>query len=263
MVRKLIIGLILVLAFSNPCFASLNDLLDATVGLRSINGSGTGFVIREDKDSLYILTAGHVISNSMSNMSVFLYSDVEESHSINSETLSVIHDVWSQSNDIALLKIAKKDFKGYKLPKPVKLAKTRPIMGDTTYSVGTPSGNWPTLFRTKTIVSNPNYLRLDMSIEKGRSGSGVFNKNEELVGVVIWSNGVCVCLDSIQNFLAEYDRTHPVQVDINAKNDINKQETVPPPADHQRSLWHYFFSFEAGLVSILFGRTYEGFMAST
>ena len=150
--------------------------------------SGSGFIYGVDKESTYIITNNHVVTNS--NNYKVTYTDGKEV----SATL-VGSDVYS---DIAVLKVkTREDYDKVSLGNSNNL---KP--GDTTFVVGAPLNNEYSWTVTRGIISGKerlveisttqqsssdyviSVLQTDAAVNSGNSGGPLCNANGDVIGVV-------------------------------------------------------------------------------
>ena len=59
--KKVVLSIFLVLITCSSTYAGLEEVGEATCKIKTPMGGGTGTVFKEDEDSLFILTAAHVV----------------------------------------------------------------------------------------------------------------------------------------------------------------------------------------------------------
>ena len=157
-------------------------------------GSGSGIAIRSDTNGTFIVTNKHVCSTAS-------YKSLKQKSSFNTTTyvpLTVkpmgdaektqplfytaqVMEV-AQNYDLCLLYIDEPDFA------TTPIGKNPPVIGDKLYSYSNPFG-FPGIFSEGEVnfsvyVDNSLYQMTTVYAQMGSSGSGVFNTNGELIGIV-------------------------------------------------------------------------------
>src|SRR3989344_4831394 len=160
---------------------SIQDAKDSVVRISTDDGSGTGFVFKNDG---YILTNYHVVKNSSSPRITF------------SDKTQVIGKVfnWDEKTDLAVIKVDRKDLKALPFGDSEKLASGQSLIG-----IGFPLGdNLPGeatvtkgTFSAKRYVEETGveYIQVDANLNPGNSGSPVITNCGEVMGVVAISIG--------------------------------------------------------------------------
>lgn len=157
----------------------------SVVSLRSLEGSGTGFVLEEDG---LVLTNAHVVTSPLPyHMRVDVVKDGKTFAMIFKKVSIVgIHP----KLDLALVKVDAKAA-GVKLI-PVTMSRTNAIPGQGVYAIGNPgAGDGQILHKTITrgIVSQIRpvegvvYIQHDAAINSGNSGGPLCNSKGEVIGV--------------------------------------------------------------------------------
>lgn len=140
------------------------------------NSDGSGFIVQENG---YIATSYHIIDGS-DKIKVIMYDGAEYSAKLVGK---------DESSDIALLKIdAPKKFKAITWGDSDKIR-----AGDQVFAIGNPLGFKNTV--TSGIISYKDrhlpgqteisYLQTDANVNYGNSGGPLFDKNDQLVGMVV------------------------------------------------------------------------------
>lgn len=140
--------------------------------IQTDKGIGTGFVVLQNGNSSYIVTANHVIDKNIKVKSYGtnqLYSPVLFSN--------------DETNDLAILLLD-----NVVIP-PIPWAvdnNNYPKIGDEVFAIGNPLGISGTL--TKGIISNldNNILQTDAALNPGNSGGPIINKYGQALAVVVW-----------------------------------------------------------------------------
>ncbi len=158
----------------------------SVVSLKSIEGSGTGFVLEEEG---LILTNAHVVTSPLPyQMRVDVIKDGKTVPMIFKKVkIEGVHP----KLDLALVRVDAKAA-GVKLI-PVTLSKTPVLPGQGVYAIGNPgAGDGTTLDKTITrgivsqtgrIIEGVPYIQHDAAINPGNSGGPLCNAAGEIVGV--------------------------------------------------------------------------------
>ena len=159
---------------------------------------GSGVVIRTDSSGSYILTNYHVVANGFK----FRIKDSFGSYFKGSKI------VFDKVKDLALLKVTDS-----KIGKETKFSQAdRLSIGDRLYSIGNPKGYSGSFYQGyvsylgRSTRDFKNLIQLDMNLEEGSSGSGVFNSEGELVGLIVGIDGrisFAINSEDIQRFLRQ------------------------------------------------------------
>jgi V8-like Glu-specific endopeptidase len=179
------------------------EIKDVSQATCRINNRATGIVFAEDKTDLWVITAGHVMTNSKGELIKDFYVQFfngKESKKFKAEALWHVHqyDVLYYrgryagksltTNDLGFIKVNKKQFGTYPIPKPIPLAPqgTKLEIGQKILSSGYPGG--------KEKKDVPDGIVIKKSKDKfdytpapvpGQSGSGIVT-DDGIVGIVIW-----------------------------------------------------------------------------
>ena len=167
------------------------------------NQAGSGFIFHEDEKFLYIITAGHVISKSVSAISVkFKDGDKTEAQRIYSDP----------KYDFAIIAIPKDSPKVPKAARPARLGDSSKIkVGHAVGAYGNPRGlSYSASVGIISSVERSNELdcdvfQTDAAFGPGSSGGPLIDlKTGEVIGINVWSLG-----DSL-NFSIKIDLVKPV-----------------------------------------------------
>ncbi len=207
--------------------ASIRDVLNATCRIVVKHSDdtwhrGSGTIYKIDKESVYIITAGHLINHSALS-SVNFYVDGEPYPRMIAVTYQCIYKadspkrffsfLESGNRDFAIIKMPKSQFSYFKksIPKPIPLANDILTLADngTIISAGCPNGDWPTAFIGHIESAKTNGLYFQPKPHQGRSGSGIFDiSGEVIVGIVLWrlpAVGYGINHRQIHKFIKEHD----------------------------------------------------------
>jgi len=161
---------------------------------------GSGTLIYQDKERIYILTAGHC-TDEHKRLHVIFFNKGIPSPAMEAE-LVVQKYVKGTVDDLAIISVEKKLFKDYPIPKAMSLgAKEEKItFGRRIISCGTPGGRWPTAFIGSLGPDYGNAFLFMPKPIKGRSGSGIFDEDgEKILGIIIAQRGEIGLAVSIKN----------------------------------------------------------------
>lgn len=204
--RYALLGIFTFLLLVSPTYASIDELSKATVGV-STSGMkiGTGVVVKETEDKYYILTAGHLVSNQgkpVDDLAVYFFHAGFDSRPIPAkiEYGKLDTNKWL---DFAIISIDKEIF--YEAPKVLQLGKDKPLykMGMTIETFGLPHGQWPTGQRGHIFNHNikDGFFIYRPSPETGRSGSAIINKDNIILGIVVFTSGQCMAHDHLYSYI--------------------------------------------------------------
>jgi hypothetical protein len=178
---------------------------------------GSGTLIFQDKERIYILTAGHC-TDGYKKLHVIFFNTGVPCAAMEAELL-IQKYVKDTIDDIAIISVEKKLFKDYPIPKAMPLGTTEEkiTLGRKIISCGTPGGRWPTMFLGSI---GPDYgtafLFLPQPV-KGRSGSGIFDEDgTKILGVVIAQRGeigLAVSIKSIYRLLGDHAKPKPAKIE--------------------------------------------------
>ncbi len=143
-------ALLFALCLSVPIAGLANDAHDmcreATVRIRNGSSMGSGTVFRESSDAFYILTNAHVAGTQLGNrVELEFWREGHQSRPVPGETVAVAY-IPRAYRDIAVVKVDKTSLGTYS-PPIIPLAGSQDSFNyQNIYSVGCPSGRWPTAF---------------------------------------------------------------------------------------------------------------------
>lgn len=208
--------------YSLPNMEGIKLLLNNKPPVPVKTGSGSGVIIAEVKDRLYILTAGHVTEHSTSVILKFPTLGIECPARLEFEVFEwPIHDErMIPGNDVAIVSIPK--IEGL-MPIPLDLHHSKKA-----FTVGFAATEQMPSWANVTINSwSKDYFIMDFNPAQGRSGSPVFSKNG-VMGLVLMVRGQCISAERIQEIL---------------KENCNEVVKTDNPA---YSVWTYIFITQVG-----------------
>lgn len=148
---------------------------------QTIQGSGSGFVYKKDKEFAYLLTNHHVIDKTDRVTVTFANNKVIEGKLLGSDSLL----------DIAVVRVpSTPDIKELKLSTSENL-----VLGEAVFAIGTPvseeyfnsvTGGYISGLNRKvevSIGSIQNVIQIDVAINPGNSGGPLFNIKGEVIGI--------------------------------------------------------------------------------
>lgn len=179
---------------------------------------GTGVAYEESKDYIYILTAGHVITNKkgelLPDLYAYFYKNAVPSGPFPMELVKLDYNTTVDMTetlkirDLAILKIKKELIKKEDIPVVIPLAEKMDIKVDQQIlSIGCPGPTTPLSYPSMVhgrikFIKNEGFT-FSPNVLAGRSGSPVFDiKGEKIVGIVIWSThfgGRAISIDGMTN----------------------------------------------------------------
>ncbi|QDT60634.1 hypothetical protein SV7mr_31580 [Stieleria bergensis] len=235
--------LALTLAVAAPGFAIAGDLHDtcreATVRIRNGNSMGSGTLFRESEEHLYILTNAHVAGTGLGNrVEVEFWKAGHQSRPIEAETVAVAY-IPRAYRDIAVVRIDRRALGNYR-PPVIPLAGSQDSFNyQNIFSVGCPSGRWPTAFEGFALRRQANggdTIHFVPMPAGGRSGSAIFDVNSgeaQIIGLIAWRS-----TDSGGHGLDGRGETHgygiamthqEVWAGLSGKQTTSSVLLVPPP----------------------------------
>ena len=212
---------------NNTIKSSINKIYDAVVYIENykgdkLQGTGTGFVYKKDKEKGYIITNHHVIENT--NKVIIVTTDGKEV-----EATLLGSDEYA---DIAVLSVPLEN-----VLKVAEIGKsTEAELGDTLFTVGSPLGRDYMGTVTKGILSGKNrtvevsltngafvmdVLQTDAAINPGNSGGPLVDINGQVIGV----NSLKLVQDEIEGM----GFAIPIEVATSVAEKIEKDGKVIRP----------------------------------
>jgi hypothetical protein len=189
-------ALLFALCLSVPIAAIANDAHDmcreATVRIRNGSSMGSGTVFRESSDSFYILTNAHVAGTDLGNrVEVEFWRDGHQSRPVSGDTVAVAY-IPRAYRDIAVVRVPKQSLGSYE-PPVIPLAGSQDSVNyQNIFSVGCPSGRWPTAFEGFALRRQANggdTIHFVPMPAGGRSGSAIFDvqsRRPSIIGLIAW-----------------------------------------------------------------------------
>ncbi len=189
-----LVGMLMIAGLCNAGYCEdPHDLCRAaTVRIRNGSSLGSGTVFRDSDSSLYILTNAHVAGTRLGNpVTCEFWIRGHQSHPIPGITVAVSY-VPGGYRDIAVVRIDRSQLQGFRPPVIPLADPNQPASYDALYSVGCPSGRWPTAFegfslrREQSAGDTIHFVPMPAG---GRSGSAIFDvlgKAPRIVGLIAW-----------------------------------------------------------------------------
>jgi hypothetical protein len=194
----------LFLCEGTDAYANLDVICQATCKVNR----ATGVVFSQDEEDIWIITAGHCVVDDYGQkeeIKVRFYHTGFQSHPLDARILWHVYEE-NTTNDLAILKVSKKDFLEYPLPKPIPLgeadvkAKSREVV----MSYGCAKASWPTGWKGCVVSVGTDRFKFHPPPLPGRSGSGIFNKEGTyILGIIIWQDGTAVSLPHIHKLVSQ------------------------------------------------------------
>ena len=223
--------------------ATAGDLHDtcreATVRIRNGNSMGSGTLFRESEEHLYVLTNAHVAGTGLGNrVQVEFWKEGHQSRPIEAETVAVAY-IPRAYRDIAVVRVDRRALGNYR-PPVIPLADSQDSFNyQNIFSVGCPSGRWPTAFEGFALRRQANggdTIHFVPMPAGGRSGSAIFDVNggeAQIIGLIAWRS-----TDSGGHGLDGRGETHgygiamthqEVWAGLSGKQTTSSVLLVPPP----------------------------------
>jgi hypothetical protein len=190
-------AILLAVMFSSLApLAIANDTHDlcrqATVRIRNGSSMGTGTVFRESTDAFYVLTNAHVAGTQLGNrVELEFWRDGHQSKPVSGDTVAVAY-IPRAYRDIAVVKVPKTVLGAYS-PPVIPLAGSQDSFDyQNIFSVGCPSGRWPTAFEGFALRRQANggdTIHFVPMPAGGRSGSAIFDvqgRVPQIIGLIAW-----------------------------------------------------------------------------
>lgn len=205
-----LLGLLLFL-WASTADAGIKEVMEATCQIKlqvkdKVITGGTGTLFLEDKEKIYILTAGHVVDKKHDKLCIFFFNTGKASHCMYGE---VVFKVYEGVKDVAIVSVTKVQFKNYPIPMPIPLAQKDTILKKDMkiVSCGCPNYSWPNaLLGHVRSIDSTTFSFIPEPIP-GRSGSGMFDEDgTHIVGLLIQYDksdggfGVAVSLEHIYKY---------------------------------------------------------------
>ncbi|MEO1617115.1 MAG: serine protease [Planctomycetota bacterium] len=238
--KTVLLAVALTLCGSIATAGDLHDTCrEATVRIRNGNSMGSGTLFRESEDHFYILTNAHVAGTGLGNrVQVEFWKEGHQSKPINAETVAVAY-IPRAYRDIAVVRVDRRALGGYR-PPIIPLAESQDSFNyQNIFSVGCPSGRWPTAFEGFALRRQTNggdTIHFVPMPAGGRSGSAIFDVNggeAQIIGLIAWRS-----TDSGGHGLDGRGETHgygiamthqEVWAGLSGKQTTSSVLLVPPP----------------------------------
>ena len=229
---KYIISLVLLFVPLNNACAEFSDVFNATGRIWSYYKAkdaktdtvflkaacGTAVVYHADDKVFYMLTAGHVVEEKKNfkvnvngedkeieftrySIGVEFFFDGYKTSPMHVKLLGINYKK-NTTDDLSMLSVEKKYFKGKTSPTPIKLAdENQPIFRQARIiSCGCAKGSWPTAWQGHVVNFNPQTIKFTPGPHGGRSGSAIFSKDgTTIIGIIIWKgeDGTAISIKDI------------------------------------------------------------------
>lgn len=198
MKRKFIASVFLILFVASSLFSQ--TVTDCSVKIELAGGSGSGTVVKRSKGPKILVTAAHVVERQKEVTVIF--------PSGNKQKAKVIKE--STKADVALLSLENDDCPA------TALGEKSPRPGDKVWIVGYPLGKGPSVREGKCTGNSGKTtvgLRINIPVNFGDSGGGIFAADGGLVGVTHgfvvsdpWKQGVASPWEEIVDLFRELDK---------------------------------------------------------
>jgi len=168
----------------------------------------TGFVIKNSKSkkgkySSIGLSVKHFCKSNGNRLKVIKQTSIDTTETFKGKVLHI-----DDAADLCVFRIYNTNGKFT----PLKLAKELPEMGEKLSIIGAPLGNFPskvTGFMVRRYPVDSNMIELSIPVTGGNSGSPVYNKRFEVIGILVGVHGrfphasVALHSEAIKNLLKE------------------------------------------------------------
>lgn len=216
MFRKVMFSIVMALcclcsfAASRASADAWSDTYNASCMIRG----ATGFVVAQDRDNFYILTAGHVVYDDQNHAVAdkiwgCWFFNGRQSAYFWPKLLFYVHqrdDANGIYDDLAVLSIQRSWFKdnSVQLPAVLQLAPRGyvPRVGTTFVTFGHP-GSWLTGYSGTVSQVWRNRFIIDPAPLRGRSGSAIVSTNSRVLGLVLITDGTCISSERIYELLQQ------------------------------------------------------------
>lgn len=145
-------------------------------GQKTGSSRGTGTVISEDDTYYYVMTNGHVASNTGSTVHLEFFNEGFKSAKIPAKVYWRYYEEGT-SKDAALIKLEKANLNGY-VPVVIPMAPeghSTPV-GTKIYGAGYPKGMWLSAWIARIATMADNRMFFDMTPQGGQSGTAILTK---------------------------------------------------------------------------------------
>lgn len=164
-------------------------------------GGGTGVCIAEDKESYFILSAGHVTMAVKKDEGGYLeleFDDINIKESVQAEIIyqKPPKDI-SEHVEFGIIEIKKEN-----LHRKLSVIPIGENIVNKVFTAGCCHGERASIVESKIILRGNGTLFIDLHPGPGRSGSGVFTSDgARVVGIITRANGECVASSEILKIL--------------------------------------------------------------
>ncbi len=198
------------------------------VGVRSTDGSlgdtqvppmeGSGIIIGATRDSVFVVTARHVLvargGGFLRHIFVFVYPDSSRAIPA-SFTFESTDSTNTGGQDLAVIAFARDSSMGFFMPRLNRLGARLPKVGDRVFAMGCPRrGCWVANPDERILPHAEMILYRSFSTVPGMSGSALFDLSGDVVGVVLSVDsyaGRAVPIDLVRSVI-EHERPGLVQL---------------------------------------------------
>lgn len=172
---------------------------NATFTVLTPVGMGTGVVVKSDESGSLLLTNKHICDGALQTplelrkqsragadlpISTFVLLLAKSRNSTRPLVGQVME--MSDNTDLCVVHLMEKELD------TVKLAKKAPKAKEKIFTHGNPMGMEDVtangILGSRTVWHHMQYTMAKLSVRPGSSGSGTYNKNAELVGLISWGN---------------------------------------------------------------------------
>lgn len=186
-----LLTVLLIFCATSACFAGKQEVRDATCKIYAGYGgdewyTGTGFVYHVDSEKVYVMTAGHVIDKQPKK----ILAEFGGKKLVATRQWFISEN--TEHDDLGIIAIDRDLFD--KVPKPLRLARPdyKPIIGTSVWTFGYGGGEAGE-FDSVIHTHGPSFIQTMRVVEKGRSGSALYDEDaDRVIGVIIRTDGHAV-----------------------------------------------------------------------
>lgn len=223
------------LIFTTSLFAGLDDISRTTAIVHTKERKfGTAVFVKETDDKYYLLTAGHLIvkevetedgkkkKEQLKNVDILLTYEGHHSLPMKADVeWAVLNNDFEKNQyyDVAYLSIDREPIDLFYGPPTISEFGESFKISDSIYTFGCPSLFW--CFGTKGrifgIKKKTRCFFIYPHPVGGQSGSGIFNEENKLLGIVIADNGAVFDINGIKHYIKYFEEKK--------KNDADNDST--------------------------------------